>query len=391
MDHDYSTDGCTTAREERNLEPHETDEALVALARDGDRWAGQILLSRHYPMLVSLCRRKLRDAILAEDAAQEAAVQALLSLDRLQQPEKFGAWLSGIGLNICRRWLQYRTGDAWSIDRLIGGRIPSDAATAGADLTEQIERRELQTSIQQAVSDLPPGQRAAVRLVYLDGLSLSEAASSLNIATSAIKTRLFKARRTLRQRLHETWLEEYMTTIGTAWVDFRVSDIRRSAETANNRVRRHSLVLEEIGGKQRQAIWGIAPFAAEAIAIQFAGMEMPGPLPYTLTHQIVVAMGGSIREVRIPRVEGRFGVGELVIDSPTGERVIECRLSDAINLALLSSLPIRYDAAWLTDDEQEASTERRQQTIDELYGPGTEGLAEIAAGIMEQFQRATAP
>ncbi|HYI16276.1 MAG TPA: bifunctional nuclease domain-containing protein [Thermomicrobiales bacterium] len=364
---------------------------MVALARGGDRRAGQVLLTRHYPMLAVLCRRKIRDETLAEDAAQEAAVHALLSLDRLQQPEKFGAWLSGIGLNICRRWLQYRTSDAWSLDRLIGGSAPFDSATTEAGLAEQMERIELRASIQQAVSELPPGQRAAVKLVYLDGLSHREAASSLNVATSAIKTRLFKARRTLRQRLHETWLEEYVTTTELTWVDFRVSDLRRIPGSDDGSVQRHSLILEEIDGKQRQAIWGIPPFAAEAIAIQLAGVEMPRPLPYTLTHQIVVAMGGSIREVRIPRVQGRFGVGELVIDSPTGERVIECRLSDAINLALLSSLPIRYDAAWLKDDEQGDSAEQLQQANDALYGPGTEGPAEIAAEVVEQFRRATAP
>ena len=391
MNPDYWTGACSLAREGRNLEAHETDAALVALARDGDRRAGQILLTRHYPMLVRLCRRMLRDAILAEDAAQEAAVQALLSLDRLQHPEKFGAWLSGIGLNICRRWLQHRTSEAWSMDRLIDANIHTDSLNTNAGPEEQMVINEMQERIQHAVSELPPGQRAAVKLVYLDGQSHGEAATTLNVATSAIKARLFKARRTLRQRLHQTWLEEYMTTSDITWVDFRISDVRRSTGTDGNPARRHSLILEEIGGKQRQAIWGIPPFAAEAIAVQLAGVEMPRPLPYALTHQILTAMGGSMREARIPRVEGRLGIGELVINGPAGDRIIECRLSDAINLAMLSSLPIRYDAAWLSDDAQEDSAERLQQANDQLYGPGTEGPDDIAADVVAHFKRATAP
>lgn len=279
------------------MEAHETDATLVTLARNGDRGAGQILLTRHYPMLVRLCRRVLRDAILAEDAAQEAAAQALLSLDRLQQPEKFGAWHSGIGLNICRRWLQHRTSDAWSIDELIARNIATGPANSDAGPEEQIENNELQDRIQHAVSHLPPGQQAAVKLVYFDGLSHGEAATALRVATSVIKTRLFKARRTLRQRLHDTWMEEYMTTPNTTWIDFRVSDVRRTVATDGNSARRHSLILEEIGGKHRQAIWGIPPFAAEAIAIQLAGVEMPRPLSYALTHQVVAAMGGSVQEV----------------------------------------------------------------------------------------------
>jgi DNA-directed RNA polymerase specialized sigma24 family protein len=67
-------------------------------------------------MLVALCRRTLGDEILAEDAAQEAALGAMLNLDQLRRPESFGVWLAGIGLNICRRWLQHRAEVLWSLE-----------------------------------------------------------------------------------------------------------------------------------------------------------------------------------------------------------------------------------------------------------------------------------
>jgi RNA polymerase sigma-70 factor, ECF subfamily len=66
------------------------DATLVRRAREGDKGAFAVLLARHRPMLVALCRRALGDPGLAEDAAQEAALQALLSLDRLERPERFG-------------------------------------------------------------------------------------------------------------------------------------------------------------------------------------------------------------------------------------------------------------------------------------------------------------
>jgi len=66
-------------------------------------------------------------------------------------------------------------------------------------------------------------------------------------------------------------------------------------------------------------------------------------------------------------------------------------MSDAINLAMLSSLPIRYDAAWLTDDEDTDSAERLQQINDHLYGAGSAGPDDIAAEVVEQFTRAAAP
>ena len=58
------------------------DSVLVRLAREGDGEAFAELVARHRPMLVALCRRVLGDRGLAEDAAQEAALQAMLGLDR---------------------------------------------------------------------------------------------------------------------------------------------------------------------------------------------------------------------------------------------------------------------------------------------------------------------
>ncbi len=66
------------------------DTALVLAARGGDQDAFGALLARHRPLLLALCRRALGDPLLAEDAAQEAALQALLGLDWLRRADRFG-------------------------------------------------------------------------------------------------------------------------------------------------------------------------------------------------------------------------------------------------------------------------------------------------------------
>ena len=98
-----------------------SDTALVALARGGNHQAFVVLLGRHQAVLLALCRRALGDALLAEDAMQEASLQAFLNLDRLRDPAQFGSWLYGIGLNMCRRILRMRSQDAWSWEALVGG------------------------------------------------------------------------------------------------------------------------------------------------------------------------------------------------------------------------------------------------------------------------------
>jgi RNA polymerase sigma factor (sigma-70 family) len=132
------------------------DADLVAAARGRDRRAMAVLLERHRGLLLGLCRRVLGDRDLAEDAAQEACVTALLNLDRLRDPERFGPWLGGIGLNTCRRWLRTRPQAAWSWEALPGGLLAT-AAPPAPDPHEQVELRQLGARVREAVAALPAG------------------------------------------------------------------------------------------------------------------------------------------------------------------------------------------------------------------------------------------
>ncbi len=83
-----------------------SDAELVLSALSGDRDSFGHLVARHRDLLLAMCRRVLGQGGAAEDAAQEAVLEAMVNLDRLEKPDSFGAWLSGIGLNVCRRWLR---------------------------------------------------------------------------------------------------------------------------------------------------------------------------------------------------------------------------------------------------------------------------------------------
>ena len=140
-----------------------TDDAtLVHAAREGNKDAFALLLDRHWPLLLALCRRMMGNADLAQDVAQEAALQAFLSLDRLRRAEQFGSWLSGIGLNICRHWLRRRSRDDTSWEELCGGRYYPARDLPDEDVSpeERAQMADLRARVQRAVADLPRGQRA---------------------------------------------------------------------------------------------------------------------------------------------------------------------------------------------------------------------------------------
>lgn len=104
---DYSRSSCS--RQDQMGEANQaapSDAELVLSALSGDRDSFGHLVARHRDLLLAMCRRVLGQGGAAEDAAQEAVLEAMVNLDRLEKPDSFGAWLSGIGLNVCRRWLR---------------------------------------------------------------------------------------------------------------------------------------------------------------------------------------------------------------------------------------------------------------------------------------------
>jgi RNA polymerase sigma factor (sigma-70 family) len=355
--------------------------ALVSAARRGDKAALATLVVRHRPMLVAACRGALGDADLAQDAAQEAALLALLSLDRLRQPDRFGAWLCGIGLNVCRRWLRERSRASWSWDALQGGRaggwpVPEPGP---AELVEAAEDAAL---VRAAVAALPAGQRVAVALHYLAGLTQAEAAAQAGTSVGAVKVRLHKARARLREQLGPWWKEERMTVQeATGWVRMRVSDVRGGA-ASGERPERHVVVLDEVDGARRLLIW-VGPFEATALAMGLQRAELPRPGSFQFAAALLAAAGGRLREVRVTRlVEGTF-YAEAVVDGAAGQGGVDARPSDALTLALLTGAPVRVDPAVIEEAASRPSP-WEQRVVEELPA----GAAEIVTERQAEWERA---
>ena len=360
------------------MQQGDNDLSLVAAARRGDRNALEELLRRHRPRLVAACWRALGDAGLAEDAAQEACLQAYLGLERLRDPDRFGSWLIGIGLHCCHRLRRQRQHEAWSWDAMQGGVFhPAlvDPAPEPADLAAAAE---LQAAIMRAVADLPVRQQAAVRLHYLAGLTQAETAEVLGIAPGAVKTRLHNARARLRRGLAPQaawWLGVGMeeATVDSELVEMQVVDVRRR-KIEEVQEYRHFVMLQERDGERRLPIW-IGAFEATAMSLTLERVPNTRPLTYTFAADLFRAANGQVREVRIDRLEENVFYATVVTSGPAGERLVDARPSDALNLALVLDAPIRTTSVIL---------EAMAETVLEDWAPmdeRTEGAAVIAAAV----------
>jgi RNA polymerase sigma factor (sigma-70 family) len=378
------TDADVWGRIEATMVSEPGQTALVTAAQQGDKAALATLVVRHRPMLVAVCQAALGDAGLAQDAAQEAVLLALMSLDRLREADRFGPWLCGIGLNVCRRWLREWSRTSWSWEALAGGRaggwpIPSPSL-GPAELVEAAEDAAL---VRAAVAALPASQRVAVTLHYLAGLTQAETAAEAGTSVGAVKVRLHKARIRLREQLGPCWTEERMAVEeSTGWVQMRVSDVRRGA--ASGEVpERHVVVLDEVDGGQRLLIW-VGPVEATALAMSLQGVEFPRPGSFQFAAGLLAAAKTSLREVRLTRlVEGTF-YAEAVVEGAAGQGKVDARPSDALTLALLTGAPIRVDPAVI--DEAAATPFAWDAPLEEL----AEGAAEIVTERQAEWEHARA-
>ena len=319
-----------------------SDADLVVASQHGSKNAFGALVGRHRPMALVLVRRLLHDDDLVADAMQEATVAALVGLERLRSPERFGAWYAGIALNMARRWLRSPSVEPLSTEVVDGGPRPD----------EQVEATEVAARVRGAVAALAPGQRAAVLAFYWQGLTHAEAALELGTTPAAVKARLHQARAALAPQV-STALEirEEVRAMASAhestWVEAEIIEVRRS-EGGDPLRRPHVVVLQERGGTRRFPIYTGEPEAI-ALACSLESAEMPRPMTYQLAANLLAATQSRVTEVRITKLAESTFYAVVVLHAPTGPAEVDARPSDALNLAVVSGAPIRV-ATHLLDD-----------------------------------------
>jgi RNA polymerase sigma-70 factor, ECF subfamily len=172
------------------------DTYLVARAREGYLDAYEQLVQRHSAMAYRVALRLCGNHHDAQDIAQDALIAAWENLYRFRADSSFSTWLYQI---VTRRALNKitRGRDAGSLDLL------ADAADPGAEPAAQAERNLAVDAVTDALAALPFAQRAVIVLHHFEGLSYAEVAGVTLSTVPAVRSHLFRARRTLGTKLEE--------------------------------------------------------------------------------------------------------------------------------------------------------------------------------------------
>jgi RNA polymerase sigma-70 factor (ECF subfamily) len=179
----------------QGAEPSDVD--LVRAFRDGDTSAFEELHRRYVASIYRLVRRKLGDALLAEDIAQETFMKALRMLDRVDDSFNFGGWVHTVARNLCfdelrRRQRDLRAdGDPEDEGELMAN-LPSTSKSFDPVLVQ--ESNEMRRQVWAVAQRLPEKYRLVLTLRELQDLSYRQIAHSLKMSESAVETLLYRAR-----------------------------------------------------------------------------------------------------------------------------------------------------------------------------------------------------
>ncbi|MGH7452220.1 MAG: sigma-70 family RNA polymerase sigma factor, partial [bacterium] len=174
--------------------------SFVRAAQAGDDPSFGELVRSYQDVAVAYAAAILGDYHLAEDAAQEAFVEAYRKLPSLREPAAFAGWFRTIIFKHCDRITRRKRPPITSLDAAL------DVASPEPSPHEILESREIAASVREAIAALPDAERQVVLLYYMGDHSHAAIAKFLEVTPNTVKTRLYSARQRLRK--HMKHLEE---------------------------------------------------------------------------------------------------------------------------------------------------------------------------------------
>ena len=319
---------------------NKADSELVALARSGNKDAFSQLIERYQQMVRRIALGMVAHEEIARELAQEALLQAYLSLDHLRDISRFKSWLYGIVLNVCRSYIRDQKVNPYSLEAMMGGMYrdmlyyPSPVI----DPEEIAEQRELHTIVLQAVQELSPKDRAATLLFYYEQLSMREIAAILGVSITAVKGRLHRAREQLRERLLPVYAgTEHKST--TAERNEIMPQVKVATVLENAESKQHVIVLLDEAGQRVLNIW-VGASEAMLIAMGHTEIAPTRPMGIHLMINLLRTTGMQFEEARIETLKDEVFYAVAKFRNETAVYELDARPSDVIALAVLMDRPI---------------------------------------------------
>jgi RNA polymerase sigma factor (sigma-70 family) len=325
-----------------------SDEWLVACVRRGDTAAFETLYDRHVRELLAFAVYMLGSRHDAEDAVQATFASAYKALRADGRPVTLRPWLFTIARNNCLTILRRRR----PVAELNGEVAP------GPDPVTELELREEVRKVFDGLRDLPEGQRAALVLAEVHGLSQQEIGRVLGVRPDQVKAYVYQARSKLisERRARDADCREIREEIATA----------RGAALLRGRLRRHvrscpdcRLYADGVA-RQRRQLGALLPIAP-SLALKYRALEEA--LNIGAGEPATVASGAAV---------GASVAGTAADLAGGGVKVLVCKLAAGmVCLGAGASVGVSVlEAPSATHGQTAASTQAGGAMIASAQGPG---------------------
>jgi len=184
------------------------DHEIVFRCQKGDIDAFGVLVEKYQKKMLNVAYRMIGDYHEACEVTQEAFLSAYRAIKKFREEASFSTWMTGILLNQARNRLkQIKT--RWRYEgRSLNdpveteeGPVLREPPSGEMSVVEQMEKKDIQSAVQDCIRSLDPEYREVLVLRDIQEFSYEEIRAILNIPDGTVKSRLFRAREILKERL----------------------------------------------------------------------------------------------------------------------------------------------------------------------------------------------
>jgi RNA polymerase sigma factor (sigma-70 family) len=192
--------------------------------QDGCEPALRVLIRRHGPMVLGICRRILHDETAADDAFQATFLVLVRKAQSLRGNESLTNWIYGVAVRVAKKE-RSSVARRRSVEQRVASAQPSSPG-------QELERAELRSVIDEEVGRLPDRYRIPLILCYIEGLRHEEVAQRLGCPVGTVESRLSRGRERLRSRLTRRGLSPTASMLGAVWNPIDLATPLTFTETA---------------------------------------------------------------------------------------------------------------------------------------------------------------
>ena len=183
----------------------EVDQQLVERVQRGDKHAYELLVTKYQRRLARLISRFVRDQSEVEDVTQEAFIKAYRALPTFRGESAFYTWLYRIGINTAKNYLLALKRRA-PTNTLLDTEETEGYEDAGLLQEVSTPENELMSKqvievVNSSLQELPDDLRTALTLREMEGMSYEEIAEVMNCPIGTVRSRIFRARETIAEKL----------------------------------------------------------------------------------------------------------------------------------------------------------------------------------------------